>query len=114
MEDHSDKLYCPYCGSSQLTSNKKGFGPGKALTGAVLTGGIGLLAGFIGSGKVKITCLKCGKEFKPGELRTSPVSDAQIKEKKQQDHDNLKTKIILVAIYIVIMFIVLFIIGMCS
>lgn len=114
MEEHSDKLYCPYCGSSQLTANKKGFGAGKALTGAVLTGGIGLLAGFIGSGKVKITCLKCGRELKPGELRTSPVSDAQIKKKEQQDYENLKVKIILVAIYIVIMFIVLFIIGMCS
>lgn len=41
-----DKLYCPKCGSSQLVANKKGFGAGKALTGAVLTGGIGLLAGY--------------------------------------------------------------------
>lgn len=48
-----DKLYCPHCGSSQLVANKKGFGAGKAVTGALLTGGIGLLAGFIGSGKVK-------------------------------------------------------------
>lgn len=45
---------------------KKGFGAGKALTGAVLTGGVGLLAGFIGSGKVKITYLKCGCQWKPG------------------------------------------------
>jgi len=68
-----DKLYCPHCGSSNLTANKKGFGAGKAITGAVLTGGIGLVAGFIGSGKVRITCLKCGKQMKPGELRSTPL-----------------------------------------
>lgn len=60
-ENTNDKLYCPFCGSSQLTANKKGFGAGKAITGAVLTGGVGLLAGFIGSGNVKITCLIIGK-----------------------------------------------------
>ena len=37
-----DKLYCPKCGSTQLVANKKGFGAGKALTGAILTGGIGV------------------------------------------------------------------------
>ena len=46
MEEQEDKLYCPNCGSSQLTANKKGFGAGKAVTGAILTGGIGLLAGL--------------------------------------------------------------------
>ena len=35
--------------------------------GGLLTGGIGILAGTIGSNTVKITCLACGKEFKPGE-----------------------------------------------
>ena len=53
--EEDEKLYCPYCGSSNLTTNTKGFGVGKALTGAVLTGGIGLLAGFVGSNKVKVT-----------------------------------------------------------
>lgn len=28
-------------------------------------GGVGLLGGFLGSGKVKITCLKCGHTWKP-------------------------------------------------
>lgn len=76
-KQEEDKLYCPHCGSSQLVANKKGFGAGKALTGAVLTGGIGLLAGFIGSGKVKVTCLKCGRKFNAGELRTTPLSKAE-------------------------------------
>jgi RNA polymerase subunit RPABC4/transcription elongation factor Spt4 len=60
-------LSCPKCNSTELTSNKKGFSGGKALAGAVLTGGIGLLAGTIGSGNVIITCLKCGHNFKAGE-----------------------------------------------
>lgn len=84
MEQTEDKLYCPHCGSSHLTANKKGFGAGKAVTGAVLTGGIGLLAGFIGSGDVKVTCLKCGKQWKPGELRTSPMSKEEA-EKNEED-----------------------------
>ena len=93
MEEQEDKLYCPNCGSSQLTANKKGFGAGKAVTGAILTGGIGLLAGFIGSGNVKVTCLKCGSKWNPGQLRTNPLppkSEAQrIKEAKQEDKDAL-------------------------
>lgn len=54
---------CPRCGSTSLSGNKKGFGIGKAVVGAALTGGIGLIAGNIGAKKVRITCLKCGKQF---------------------------------------------------
>lgn len=79
MEEQKEKLYCPYCGSSQLTANKKGFGAGKAVAGAVLTGGVGLLAGFIGSGDVKITCLNCGCQWKPGQLKTTPLSEYEKK-----------------------------------
>ena len=61
-------LHCPRCKSTQLSSNKKGFSGSKALAGAVLTGGIGLLAGTIGSGDVVITCLNCGHKYKAGEL----------------------------------------------
>lgn len=63
----SELIKCPRCQSTQVTANKKGFSGAKALAGAALTGGVGLLAGTIGSNKVKITCLGCGKEFKPGE-----------------------------------------------
>ena len=81
-----DKLYCPFCGSSQLTANKKGFGAGKALTGVVITGGIGLLAGFIGSGNIKVTCLKCGCQWKPGELKTNPLTENE----KQRYYEHIK------------------------
>lgn len=63
----SDEVKCPKCGSNQITATKKGFSGKKAVAGAIVTGGIGLLAGTIGSNKVKITCLACGNEFAPGE-----------------------------------------------
>lgn len=88
MEDKEDKLYCPFCGSSQLTANKKGFRAGKAVAGAVLTGGIGLLAGLIGSGDVKVTCLNCGCQWKPGQLKTSPLNERE----KQGYYNTLKIK----------------------
>ncbi len=62
-----NEIHCPRCNSTQLTTNKKGFSGKKAVAGAVLTGGIGLLAGTLGSNKIIITCLNCGKQFKPGE-----------------------------------------------
>jgi len=65
MENNDIK--CPKCGSNQITANKKGFSGGKAVAGVVLTGGIGLLAGTIGSKNILITCLNCGNQFKPGE-----------------------------------------------
>lgn len=64
-------ILCPKCGSDQLTANKKGFSGTKAVGGAILTGGIGLLAGTIGSNKVRITCLSCGFQFRPGMGATS-------------------------------------------
>ena len=60
-------LCCPKCGSRDLHAEQKGFSGGKALVGAVTFGGLGLLAGTIGSKDVQITCLKCGKQFKAGE-----------------------------------------------
>lgn len=60
------QLQCPKCGSTQLTADKKGFSGKQAVAGAVLTGGIGLLAGTIGSNKTMITCLSCGYKHKAG------------------------------------------------
>lgn len=65
MENSNDLVKCPRCGSTQLTANNKGFGLGKSIVGGVLLGGVGLLGGFLGSSKVKITCLKCGHSWKP-------------------------------------------------
>jgi hypothetical protein len=51
---------CPKCRSTAITYNKKGFSAGKAVVGAVAFAGIGLLAGLIGSNKIRATCVKCG------------------------------------------------------
>lgn len=61
-------LKCPHCGSDniQFAGNKrKGFSVGKAVGGAVLTGGIGTLAGFAGGKgkKNEFVCMNCGKKF---------------------------------------------------
>ena len=59
-------LKCSNCGSTNISANKKGYSAGKAIAGLVLTGGVGLLGGFFGSGKVKITCLRCGHSWNAG------------------------------------------------
>ncbi len=64
-ENDEEPVRCPRCRSTQLTANKKGFGLGKAAAGGLLLGPVGLLGGFLGSSKVKITCLKCGYTWKP-------------------------------------------------
>ncbi|WP_321296615.1 hypothetical protein [Marinifilum fragile] len=63
--EDSNIVKCPICASQSLTANKKGFGVGKAVVGGLLLGGVGLLGGFVGSRKIKITCLNCGHSWKP-------------------------------------------------
>lgn len=62
------KMKCPRCGSTNIQlagKHRKGFSVGKAVGGAVLTGGIGALAGFAGkqTGKSDWVCLDCGRSF---------------------------------------------------
>ncbi len=68
-----NQVHCPKCDSTQITANKKGFSGKKAVAGAILTGGIGLLAGTLGSNKVKITCLACGHVFNPGDRKQEAI-----------------------------------------
>lgn len=61
---------CPYCGSTDVipvaAPKRKAFSTGKALAGGILTGGVGLLAGFAGKNGKDATfmCTKCSKTFK--------------------------------------------------
>ena len=73
---------CPNCFSRDLHAEHKGFSGGKAFAGALLTGGIGLLAGTIGSKDTLITCLKCGNKFKAGEglIISNSTNEARIIE----------------------------------
>lgn len=66
--EESKALKCPKCGSKDLQfagNKRKGFSVGKAVGGAVLTGGIGTLAGFAGGKgkKNEFVCMNCGKTF---------------------------------------------------
>lgn len=71
MEQQNESVKCPKCNSTQVVAFKKGFSGKKAVAGALLTGGIGLLAGTIGSNKIKLTCLSCGHEFSPNVQKTN-------------------------------------------
>lgn len=66
QESSNTNPRCPKCKSRETTFNKEGFGVGKAAVGAILTGGIGLLAGGIGKNKIRITCMKCGHTWTAG------------------------------------------------
>lgn len=66
IEPEGEYIACPKCSSKDLHAERKGFSLGKAFAGVVLTGGIGLLAGTIGSKDTLLTCLKCGNKFKAG------------------------------------------------
>ena len=61
------KIKCKYCRSTNVSfmqQQKKGFSVGKAVGGAILTGGIGTLAGFAGKkGKNQWFCQSCNKVF---------------------------------------------------
>lgn len=71
-------ICCPKCNSKEIHSEQKGFSGGKALAGVLVTGGIGLLAGTIGSKDINITCLKCGNKFKAGEAKIIKANEYEI------------------------------------
>lgn len=75
---NQEYLCCPKCNSKELHSEHKGFSGGKALAGALLTGGIGILAGTIGSKDVQLTCLKCGNKFKAGEAVSVKANEYEL------------------------------------
>lgn len=60
------KVACPKCGSTQLSDQKRGFGLPGAIAGGALAGPAGLLAGFVGAGKIRLTCMKCGNSWRVG------------------------------------------------
>jgi DNA-directed RNA polymerase subunit RPC12/RpoP len=47
----NNPVQCPSCGSTQIHAEKRGWN---------------IWTGLIGSGKIVLTCLKCGHKFKPG------------------------------------------------
>lgn len=63
-----DKLNCPKCGSQHIHAEKRGFNMKRGFAlGLTIAPGVGLVSGFVGAGKIWLTCLKCGYRFRPGE-----------------------------------------------
>ena len=54
---------CPKCGSISISTQKKGFGFGKAAAGAVAVGPIGALFGGVGAQKMFNICQSCGHSW---------------------------------------------------
>ena len=99
LPPEKEKIKCPKCKSIDIIHGKKGFSGRKAVAGVILTGGIGILAGTIGSNKIMFSCLSCGNNFKFGEDYKS------INEKKKQSKHMVSTKKgkIFLAIFLAIM-----------
>lgn len=83
-----EQIKCPKCGNTQLSVDKKGFSGRKAAAGVILTGGIGLLAGTLGSNKIIITCLGCGNQFKPGNTAPTNIINRQPKLLNRETNTN--------------------------
>jgi len=58
-----DRVTCPKCGSDQISITNRGFDSASGIICCILTGGIGLLVGLIGSGRKVKVCAKCGNRF---------------------------------------------------
>ena len=54
---------CPKCRSIQVLQKRRGFSWGLGILGFFLIPVFGLLLGFCGSGKIRKTCLSCGKKL---------------------------------------------------
>jgi uncharacterized membrane protein YvbJ len=108
----SEKLLkCPKCRSTHLADGKKGFSAGKAVAGAVLTGGIGVLAGTIGSNNTVITCLSCAHKFKPGEDLDNARKKKIEQEKAQKE--SMKSPVFWI-VMVIIMLPFFWILSKCS
>lgn len=65
-----DELSCPQCGSRHVHAEKRGFNMKRGLAlGLTIAPGVGLVSGFVGASKIRLTCLKCGYRFRPGESK---------------------------------------------
>lgn len=59
----SPGMSCKFCGSSKVTLAAQGFSAKKAITGALLFGPLGALAGGLGAKKEQYSCASCGKSW---------------------------------------------------
>lgn len=60
---NSPAVRCPKCSSKNVHLAEKGYSGTKGFIGGILTGGIGLLAGFHGRHNLRGQCLNCGHKW---------------------------------------------------
>lgn len=67
---------CPRCGSREVIGDKRGYSVGGGLSGAMILGPLGLLAGSLNSNEFRIRCLYCGAIWDPTERRPPEAVEA--------------------------------------
>lgn len=84
-------IKCPKCNSEQITSQKKGFGFGKALAGIFVAGPLGAIAGSLGANKIEVHCLNCGNKWSPTNSTNNPQEKItkSFPNRKQKSSQNL-------------------------
>lgn len=94
------QLVCPKCNSQHITTvaQSQGFSKVKGISGMLLFGGIGLLAGLPGKDKIKISCSECGYLFDAGTAVKIPISEKAKTEMESKIMDIIRRDGLLSAI----------------
>lgn len=64
-----EDVKCPKCNSTQFLAGNKKLDGKRALVGGVILGPAGMVLGGLTSKKIKLTCLNCGHNWSPGNLK---------------------------------------------
>lgn len=100
-----EPVRCPKCSSTQVSANRKGFSVGKAVGWGVLLGPLGWVAGAAGASQLKVTCLRCGHSWLPGQVGGQGRSDPLVRPEssaKMTDNEVMVFWIIFVVVIIII------------
>jgi DNA-directed RNA polymerase subunit RPC12/RpoP len=94
MKQNDEPIRCPKCGSSQIHAHKRGFKTGRAAAGFLITGWLDVtaIAGAAGMNKIRLTCLKCGNEFKPGEIYIDKEAETLKRENLKEFEKHIISK----------------------
>lgn len=74
------------------------------MAGAVLTGGIGLLAGTIGSNRIKITCINCGHVFSAGDAKKKADRDRFNNDLYEGKSGTVISVLVVAAVFVIVFY----------